>query len=88
MILQKPGYDSKADIWSLGITAWELAKGEPPHSDMHPMRVLFHIPNNPAPELHGDFSHNFKDFIKKCLNRTPECVSSFLTRQLGNKANI
>uniref|UniRef100_A0A8C5RX73 non-specific serine/threonine protein kinase n=1 Tax=Laticauda laticaudata TaxID=8630 RepID=A0A8C5RX73_LATLA len=70
-------YDYRSDIWSLGITAIEMAEGAPPLCDMHPMRALFLIPRNPPPKLKSKkWSKKFIDFIDNCLikaypNRPP-----------------
>ncbi|XP_026218983.1 myosin-IIIa isoform X1 [Anabas testudineus] len=62
-------YDARCDVWSLGITAIELGDGDPPLSDLHPMRALFKIPRNPPPTLLQPelWSDDFNDFICKCL---------------------
>ncbi|XP_026548458.1 mitogen-activated protein kinase kinase kinase kinase 4-like, partial [Notechis scutatus] len=57
-----------SDLWSLGITAIEMAEGAPPLCDMHPMRALFLIPRNPSPKLKSrKWSKKFLNFVDSCL---------------------
>ncbi|XP_063731857.1 misshapen-like kinase 1 isoform X3 [Eleginops maclovinus] len=61
-------YDYRSDLWSLGITALEMAEGAPPLCDMHPMRALFLIPRNSPPKLKSKkWSKRFLSFTDSCL---------------------
>ncbi|EPX70523.1 STE/STE20/YSK protein kinase Sid1 [Schizosaccharomyces octosporus yFS286] len=70
-VIQQTSYGTAADIWSLGITAIEMAEAAPPRATMHPMRVIFEIPQSEPPKLSSNYSLEFRDFVSRCLKLHP-----------------
>ncbi|XP_026993319.1 traf2 and NCK-interacting protein kinase-like [Tachysurus fulvidraco] len=80
-------YDYKSDVWSLGITAIEMAEGEPPLCTMNPFHALLAISQNEAPTLNPNkWSDRFQSFIKACLVKDP--TKRLSTNELLNHAFI
>lgn len=67
-------YNEKADIWSVGITAIEMAELRPPLATVHPLSAIFIIPSRPSPKLSKpyEFSDAFSRFLAMCLDKNPE----------------
>jgi serine/threonine-protein kinase OSR1/STK39 len=73
MITPSGGYTEEADIWSLGITAIELATGNAPYSNLHPIEIITKIRTSPPPQLPNaiGWSPAFHDFVRMCLQEDP-----------------
>ena len=73
-VISEQDYGVKCDVWSLGITCYELAETNPPHSEVHPMRALFMIPYRPSPTLPNPqkWSTDFHDFLAKCVKKSQD----------------
>lgn len=70
-----PAYDTKADIWSLGIVIYEMTKGVPPNTHMNQFQVMDHIPKAKPPSLaEGEASKDMRDFMAACLCDQPSEV--------------
>jgi len=72
-VIQEGRYNEKADVWSLGITLIEMAEGDPPFTNLHPMRALFVIPKkDPATFQQPDvWSPEMNRFLADCLVKDP-----------------
>mmetsp|Transcript_28139 Transcript_28139/g.78703 ORF Transcript_28139/g.78703 Transcript_28139/m.78703 type:complete len:523 (-) Transcript_28139:584-2152(-) len=79
-VIQENSYDGKADVWSVGILAIELAEINPPYSNQHPVRVIFMIPRSDPPTLKAkdaegrptNWSMEFHSFLRACLQKDAE----------------
>ncbi|XP_073085285.1 serine/threonine-protein kinase TAO1-like isoform X1 [Manis javanica] len=66
-------YDSKVDVWSLGITCIEIAERDPPLFAMNAKRALYHITRNNPPTLQSnEWSGSFRNFVESCLQKNPK----------------
>lgn len=71
-VIQRSQYDHTADIWSVGITAFELARGHPPYHDKFVLSALALIANSEPPRLDPTVhSKDFCDFVAGCLRAQP-----------------
>eukprot|EP01102_Stenamoeba_stenopodia_P015983 TRINITY_DN5526_c0_g1_i2.p1 TRINITY_DN5526_c0_g1~~TRINITY_DN5526_c0_g1_i2.p1 ORF type:complete len:825 (+),score=163.96 TRINITY_DN5526_c0_g1_i2:165-2639(+) len=74
-VFSSHGYDSRADIWSFGITALELAQGHPPYANYPPLkRVMLTLESDPPklePKYTSRFSDLFHDMVASCLQKDP-----------------
>ncbi|KAI8393385.1 Pkinase-domain-containing protein [Radiomyces spectabilis] len=71
VIREGASYDYKADIWSLGITVYEMIIGNPPLAHVDPMRAVILIPKTKPPTMDDAHSTQLKDFIESCLCEDP-----------------
>lgn len=59
-VMTENGHDTKVDIWSVGITAIELATGRVPRAELQPMQLVTFVPANPPPRLGLSLSLSFQ----------------------------
>jgi len=77
-VIRGQNYDTKFDIWSLGIMVMEMLEGEPPYMEFPPLRALFLITTKGVPPLKNPQGHSseLQSFLNLCLEKSPEARGS------------
>jgi len=77
-VIRGQNYDTKVDIWSLGIMVMEMLEGEPPYMEFPPLRALFLITTKGVPPLKNPQAHSseLQSFLNLCLEKSPEARGS------------
>lgn len=88
VIREGASYDYKADIWSLGITVYEMATGNPPLANIDPMRAISVIPKSTPARLPDTFSSAIREFVDSCLSEHPSEVSQCLRKERERETNM
>ena len=66
-------YGVASDVWSLGVTCYEIAVGRNPYIACKSLASLkVTVKDGPEPRLNGDWSPDFREFIELCLQKTPD----------------
>jgi len=77
-VIRGQNYDTKVDIWSLGIMVMEMLEGEPPYMEFPPLRALFLITTKGVPPLKNPQAHSaeLQSFLNLCLEKSPDARGS------------
>lgn len=72
-VLTHSDYNSKTDIWSLGITVIEIAEGEPPYSNLKMKLAMLKIIKDPPKGMTDPslWSKEMNNFVSRCLTVDP-----------------
>ena len=72
VIAQNQPYDYKADIWSLGITVYEMVTGNPPYTELDQHQAMMQIAKGkPARLPDSPYSPLLREFVATCLDEEP-----------------
>lgn len=72
-------YSEKSDVWSFGVTIWELWTGEEPYADLSPYDVAVAVVDKStlADQLPDDMPEQLKTLLRSCWEYEPKDRPTF-----------
>ena len=67
-------FTTETDVWSIGITAIEMAEGSPPYIELKPSQAVIEICKNGFPGFRYPHGHSklFQNFVRHCVEMNPK----------------